>query len=61
DMVPNHGGVDFTVESVDASIEAATGAGGQVVNGPMDIPGVGRIATVHDPAGGNFNLMQPAG
>ncbi len=60
DMVPNHWGVYFTVESVDATIATITEAGGQVVNGPMDIPGVGRIATAHDPAGGNFNLMQPA-
>ena len=60
DMVPNHWGVYFTVESVDASIAAVTGAGGQVVNGPMDIPGVGRTATVHDTGGGSFNLMQPA-
>jgi predicted enzyme related to lactoylglutathione lyase len=61
DMVPDHWGVYFTVESVDASIAAVTGAGGQVVNGPMNIPGVGRTATVHDPAGGSFNLLQPAG
>ncbi len=60
DMVPNHWGVYFTVESVDATVDLITGAGGQVVNGPMDIPGVGRMATVHDPAGGNFNVMQPA-
>jgi predicted enzyme related to lactoylglutathione lyase len=60
DMVPNHWGVYFTVESVDATVASIIEAGGQVVNGPMDIPGVGRTATVHDPAGGNFNLMQPA-
>lgn len=60
DMVPNHWGVYFTVVSVDATVASIASAGGQVVNGPMDIPGVGRMATVHDPAGGNFNLMQPA-
>jgi predicted enzyme related to lactoylglutathione lyase len=60
DMVPNHWGVYFTVASVDATVASITSAGGQVVNGPMDIPGVGRMATVHDPAGGNFNVMQPA-
>ena len=46
------------VFAFELAIEAA---GGQVVNGPMDIPGVGRTATVHDPQGGNFNVMQPAG
>jgi len=60
DMVPNHWMVYFTVTDVDASVSAVTGAGGQVVNGPMDVPGVGRMVTVHDPAGGSFSMMQPA-
>ena len=61
EQVPNHWGVYFTVTDVDATTASITAAGGQVVNGPMDIPGVGRMATVHDPQGGNFNVMQPAG
>lgn len=60
EQVPNHWAVYFTVSDVDATIDSATSAGGQIVNGPMDIPGVGRTATVHDPTGGSFNLMQPA-
>ncbi|MDH3707732.1 MAG: VOC family protein, partial [Acidimicrobiia bacterium] len=60
EQVPNHWGVYFTVTDVGATIADITGAGGQIVNGPMDIPGVGRMATAHDPAGGNFNVMQPA-
>ncbi len=60
EQVPNHWGVYFTVADVDATIEAITSAGGQIVNGPIDIPGVGRMATAHDPAGGNFNVLQPA-
>jgi predicted enzyme related to lactoylglutathione lyase len=59
EQVPNHWGVYFTVADVDATIQAITAGGGQIVNGPMDIPGVGRTATAHDPAGGNFNIMQP--
>ena len=58
--VPNHWAVYFTVTDLDASIAAVTGAGGQVVAGPMDIPGVGRMATVHDTTNGSFALMQPA-
>jgi len=61
EQVPNHWGVYFAVADVDATVEAITGAGGQIVNGPMDIPGVGRMATAHDPAGGNFNIMQSEG
>ena len=59
EQVPNHWGVYFTVDDVDATVSSITGAGGQIVNGPMDIPGVGRMATAHDPAGGNFNILQP--
>jgi predicted enzyme related to lactoylglutathione lyase len=60
DMVPNHWAVYFTVADIEASIDAVRANGGQVVVEPMDIPGVGTTATVHDPAGGNFSLMQPA-
>ena len=59
EQVPNHWGVYFTVADVDATVGSITEAGGQIVNGPMDIPGVGRMATAHDPAGGNFNILQP--
>lgn len=59
DMVPNHWSVYFTVADVDATVGAVKAAGGQVVVEPMAIPGVGTTATVHDPAGGNFALMQP--
>jgi predicted enzyme related to lactoylglutathione lyase len=58
-QVPNHWGVYFTVADTAATVEDITGAGGQIVNGPMTIPGVGTTATVHDPAGGNFSIMQP--
>ena len=61
DMVPNHWAVYFLTDDVDAKIAAITAAGGQVVVPPMDIPGVGRSATAHDPAGGNFSLLQPGG
>jgi predicted enzyme related to lactoylglutathione lyase len=60
DMVPNHWMVYFTVADVDATLAAVAGNGGSVAQGPMDIPGVGRVATAHDPAGGSFSLMQPA-
>jgi len=45
------------VESVDAAAERATKAGGRVCSPPMDIPGVGRFATVTDPAGATFALF----
>ena len=57
--VPNHWATYFTVSNIDATIEKIKAAGGQIVNGPFPIPGVGHTAIVHDPAGGNFSLMQP--
>ena len=60
DQVPNHWGVYFTITDLDATVAAVTSAGGQIVAEPMDIPGVGRRATVHDPTIASFSLMQPA-
>ena len=58
DMVPNHWGVYFIVSDLEATIGVITANGGQTVNGPMSMPGVGLIATMHDPSGGSFSLMQ---
>lgn len=58
-MVPNHWGVYFTVSDIEATIAKVTVSGGMVTNGPMPIPGVGTSASVHDPQGGAFNLLQP--
>jgi predicted enzyme related to lactoylglutathione lyase len=48
------------VDDVDATIAAITADGGQVHMPATDMPGVGRIAMVADPAGAPFYLMQPA-
>ena len=61
DMVPNHWMVYFTVADLDATMSAVSAAGGQCVFGPMSAAGVGTFATMHDPAGGSFSIMQPAG
>jgi predicted enzyme related to lactoylglutathione lyase len=60
EQVPNHWMVYFSVSSVDETAGKITGAGGQMVAPPFDIPGVGRMAVAHDTAGGAFSLMQPA-
>lgn len=59
EQVPNHWMVYFTVASVDDTVGKITGAGGQVVAPAFDIPGVGRMAVVHDTAGGAFSVLQP--
>jgi predicted enzyme related to lactoylglutathione lyase len=59
DAVPNHWMVYFTVADIDATIALVKANGGQVVQGPLPAPGVGRLAVVHDPAGGSFSVLQP--
>ena len=53
-----------SVESIDAAVEAANEAGGQVLMGPMDVtpvnmPTVGRMAALTDPAGAYINAWEP--
>ena len=59
EMVPNHWGVYFSVDSVDATVATVLENGGQVAMPAMDVPGVGRMATLHDNNNAVFNLMQP--
>ena len=60
EMVPNHWGVYFTVADLDESVSAVTKNGGQVVMPPMELGGIGHMATVHDNSNASFNLLQPA-
>ena len=43
---------------LDAAIARATKKGAKVMNGPMDVPGGGRIAQFMDPQGAAFALHQ---
>lgn len=58
--VPPHWGVYFAVADCDATCEKATSTGGTLLNGPQDIPEVGRFAVLHDPQGAVFNVIQMA-
>jgi len=50
----------IAVDDIDKTAEAATAAGGTVAHGPFDVPGVGRIAIIVDPAGAVVGMMTPA-
>jgi predicted enzyme related to lactoylglutathione lyase len=43
-----------SVANTDASVARAKAAGGRVINGPMDVPGEGRVAIMMDPQGAVF-------
>lgn len=44
------------VSDLDAAVQAVTEHGGQVLNGPMEVPGGDRVATCADPQGAVFAL-----
>ena len=46
----------FLVEDLDAALNRVRELGGQVVNGPMDVPDGDRVAQCIDPQGGMFAL-----
>lgn len=47
----------FTVADVDASVAKALDSGASIVAPLMDMPGVGRMATLTDPQGARFALI----
>jgi predicted enzyme related to lactoylglutathione lyase len=47
------------VESADKTADRAREAGGTVLAEPTDVPGVGRTATLADPAGAVFTVAEP--
>ena len=46
----------FNAADVDAAAERVTAGGGQILEGPVDVPGGGRIARCTDPQGAMFAL-----
>lgn len=48
-----------TVDSIEDAAEAIPRLGGSILNGPMEVPGGGRIIQAVDPTGATFALFQP--
>ncbi|MEJ2547342.1 MAG: VOC family protein, partial [Gemmatimonadota bacterium] len=44
------------VDDIEAAVERVKAAGGQVLNGPMEVPGGDRVAQCQDPQGAVFAL-----
>ena len=53
---PAFWGVSFAVVDADATAALAVERGGSMLMEPMDMPGIGRIATVTDPWGASFSV-----
>ena len=58
--IPPHWSVTIGVDDVDARAKKCETLGGKVLQGPFDIPTVGRLCLVQDPQGATFWLMKPA-
>jgi uncharacterized protein len=59
--MPAFWGVYFAVADCDATVEKAKALGASVLNGPMDVPEVGRMAALMDPQGAAFSVIKNAG
>ena len=55
---PEYWQVYLMVENADEAIEKTKAAGGRLVFGPLEIP-VGRLATLFDPQGAAFSIIEP--
>jgi predicted enzyme related to lactoylglutathione lyase len=55
--LPPHWLYYVNVPDLDAALQQVSAGGGQVLNGPMEVPGGGRIAQCQDPQGGAFALF----
>ncbi|CAN5776980.1 VOC family protein [soil metagenome] len=57
--VPPHWMAYFAVADANATIADVERLGGQTMNGPRDLPGVGTMAVLTDPQGAAFAILQP--
>lgn len=57
DVGPN---VVIAVEDIEASLTKIRDAGATGIDGPMDIPGIGKYVTFRDSEGNRVSMLQPA-
>lgn len=56
--VPPHWGTYVEVADVEATLDAVRSEGGEVLDGPSDEPGIGRIALIRDPVGAYLRVWR---
>ena len=57
--MPSYWGVYFMVDDAAATVATARTLGAQVLMDATEMPGVGTLATLMDPGGAAFSIMQP--
>jgi predicted enzyme related to lactoylglutathione lyase len=56
--VPPHWMIYFRVADIDAAVERVKANGGQILNGPIEVPGGSRVVNAMDPQGARFSLHE---
>jgi predicted enzyme related to lactoylglutathione lyase len=59
DMPGQHPSVVIGVADIQASMQAVTRAGGEVLGTPMEIPGVGQYVAFYDTERNRLSMLQP--
>lgn len=59
--VPPYWGIYFRVPDIKAAVERITNNGGQILNGPMEVPGGDQVVNAMDPQGAAFSLHERKG
>ncbi len=59
--VPPHWGIYFLVSDINAAVDRVKANGGQILNGPMEVPGGDWIVNAMDPQGAAFSLHAKKG
>jgi predicted enzyme related to lactoylglutathione lyase len=54
--VPPYWAIYFLVDGIDAAVERVKANGGQILNGPMEVPGGDWVVNAMDPQGAAFSL-----
>jgi predicted enzyme related to lactoylglutathione lyase len=55
-QIPSNWGVYFLVPNLEAAVGRVKAGGGQILNGPMEVPGGDQIVNCLDPQGAAFSL-----
>ena len=59
--VPPNWQIYFLVPDIDAAVERIKANGGQILNGPMEVPGGDQVVNAMDPQGAAFSLHAKKG
>jgi predicted enzyme related to lactoylglutathione lyase len=60
-QAPPHWGLYFRVNDLTGALERVKANGGQVLNGPMEVPGGDQVANCMDAQGATFSLHEKKG